>query len=106
MISWLLRFFGVSTYRLPSLEGCPDTNHIRVRQIQADVNQIIDEFCLLKDPKGAEPCPACLHDVSHHASGFCTVPFIQTDINGIMKRVKCMCLMDPEDIHRNREAVR
>jgi hypothetical protein len=83
-----LRMLGIGRYRLPSLKGCPSTNHNMVRQICADNDLIVHEECVTKDPRGDIQCPQCLHGIAFH-NVFCKVEYIQTDIRGIRKHEEC-----------------
>ncbi len=91
-------------YPLPSLEGCPPTNHRKIRQLNADIDGVVEEFCLTHNPQGDGPvCPICLHGIEFCNGIYCDVEFRQTDRNGITKTVQCFCKMRRRDIIANWE---
>ncbi|MGP6156873.1 MAG: hypothetical protein ACLPYS_05060 [Vulcanimicrobiaceae bacterium] len=91
-------------YQLPSLEGCPPTNHVKIRQLNADIDGIVQEVCLTQGPQGDGPvCPICLHGIEFCNGIYCEVEFRQTDRNGITKTVQCFCKMRRRDILANWE---
>jgi hypothetical protein len=93
-----------SSYQLPSLEGCPPTNHQKIRQLNADIDGIVEEVCLTNNPQGDGPvCPICLHGIEFCNGIYCEVEFRQTDGNGITKTVQCFCKMRRRDILANWE---
>jgi hypothetical protein len=90
------------TYPLPSLENCPPTNHRKVRQLNADIDGIVEEVCLVNNPQGdGAVCPICLHGIEFCNGIYCEIEFRQTDRNGITKTVQCFCKMGRRDILSN-----
>lgn len=93
-----------SAYTLPSLENCPPTNHRKIRQLNADIDGVVEEVCLTQNLQGeGAVCPICLHGIDFCNGIYCEVEFRQTDRNGITKTVQCFCKMRRRDILSNWE---